>query len=123
MKVIDFGERKETGRILRNMRKELHESPESLARIAGLTRVQLGELEKGTWGEWNPMPWEDAKERYFQALAAVEKRNTTPPASRKSSGRGGRMAMQMLAMGLAFAPQRDLPQRRAKYLGPKKERD
>lgn len=50
MKTIHFDEMRQTGRILREMRQGLHESPEELARIAGLTRVQLGELEKGTWG-------------------------------------------------------------------------
>lgn len=114
MKTIHFDEMRQTGRILREMRQGLHESPEELARIAGLTRVQLGELEKGTWGgAWNKIGWEEAKERYFQALAAVEKRNTTPPPSpRRSRGNNAAIAWLLLSAGLACTQSTKQPTKR-----------
>lgn len=111
MKKIHVHEEKHDGKALRQMRNALHVGPYEFAQVANLTRVQLGELERGDWGNWNNLTRQEALGRYLDALVRIERIQTEPPAPKpKPSSRGAEKVLGILMGGLAFADPRPLPQ-------------
>lgn len=115
MKKIHVHEEKHDGKALRQLRNALHVGPYEVAQVANLTRVQLGELERGDWGNWNNLTRQEALDRYLDALARIERIQKEPPAPKpKPSNRGAEKVMSILMGGLAFADPRPLPQSKLK---------
>lgn len=80
MKKIHVHEEKHDGKALRQLRNALHVGPYEVAHVANLTRVQIDELERGDWGNWNNLTRQEALDRYLDALARIERIQTEPPA-------------------------------------------
>lgn len=115
MKKIHVHEEKHDGKALRQLRNALHVGPYEVAQVANLTRVQLGELERGDWGNWNNLTRQEALDRYLDALARIERIQKEPPAEKPApSRRGAEKVLGILMGGLAFVDPRPLPQSKLK---------
>lgn len=115
MKKIHVHEEKHDGKALRQLRNALHVGPYEVAQVANLTRVEVGELERGEWGNWNNMTRQEALDRYLDALARIERIQKEPPAEKPApSRRGAEKVLGILMGGLAFVDPRPLPQSKLK---------
>lgn len=115
MKKIHVHEEKHDGKALRQLRNALHVGPYEVAQVANLTRVEVGELERGDWGNWNNLTRQEALDRYLDALARIERIQKEPPAEKPApSRRGAEKVLGILMGGLAFVDPRPLPQSKLK---------
>jgi transcriptional regulator with XRE-family HTH domain len=86
---------KHDGKALRDLRKEIHVSPDVVASKAGLTRAQVGDLERGDWRTASPTR-EEAICLYLSAIEVIK--NPSEPKKKQLSPRSAAAVTSMLAI-------------------------
>jgi transcriptional regulator with XRE-family HTH domain len=92
---VDAMNERHDGRALRDLRKEIHASPDVVAAKAGLSRAQVGDLERGNWRTETPTR-EEAISLYLAAIEAIK--NPPEPKKKQLSPRSAAAVTSMLAM-------------------------